>query len=129
MRVFEFVFLPSNSQDFGEVFLMIQTKFITPVVLSLMVFSSFGFQNVSAQKKEAKTFTVRYSYEKQTRTGQKRYVLVSKVFKVRLRCVRDGDGRFGGTYQGCPGSHRAHALSPLPKKPASEASGDTDLRY
>jgi HEAT repeat protein len=61
---------------------MIQSKFITPVMLSLMVFCSFGLQNVSAQKKEAKTYTVRYSYEKQTRTGQKRYMLIPVPTKI-----------------------------------------------
>ena len=61
---------------------MINYRFIQTISWSLLISLLLG-TTVGAQKKEEQTYTVLYSYEKQTRMGEKRYVLIPIPHRVK----------------------------------------------
>ena len=58
-------------------------------LLALCAMSCLSYGGHVAAKKSSDVYTVRYSYEKQTRAGTKRYVLVPQIIEIASKKYQD----------------------------------------
>ena len=58
-------------------------------LLALCAMSCLSYGGHVAAKKSSDVYTVRYSYEKQTRAGTKRYVLVPQIIEIASKKHQD----------------------------------------